>query len=384
MVDTGVDGTVDRRFERVRDAFEENLAHRGEVGAAVAVHLDGEAVVDLWGGVTVNDGARAQPWQRDTLVCMFSLNKIPVVVSAHRLADQGLLDYEEPVATYWPEFADAGKQEITVRELMGGLAALVYPDEVPDGGALDWQTMTDGLARTTPAWPVGTRGAYHGATYGHLVGELVRRVSGTMPGDYFHTEIAKPLGIDYWFQVPADERHRVTEVLPNPDSLAGQLAAGTKQKIARAWGRILPFPDVVGVANDPRYGHRVMPSAFGRGNARAMGRLFAALSLGGTLDGHTIVSAATLQEATTQQWSGIDPVTDREHRYALGFFLNTPGVHPMGPNPAAFGHAGASNAFAFADPERRLAFCWSSNFPATGPGVGDRCEALIDAVFESI
>lgn len=381
--DVGIDGFAREGFERVHDVFAANFAERGEVGAAVAVYLDGEPVVDLWGGATIRGGERNGPWERDTLVCMFSLNKTPVVLCAHRLADQGLLDYEERVAHYWPEFAQSGKEEVTVRQLIGGLAALVYPDEVPDGKALEWDAMIDGLARTAPAWPVGTHGAYHGSTYGHLVGELVRRVSGRMPDDYFRTEIAEPLGIDFWFSTPPTERHRLSEVLNNPASLAGQLAEGMKDRINRAWGRILPFPDVVGVANDPRYGHEVMPSAFGRGNARAMGKLYAALSLGGTLDGHTIVSSETLTEATTLHWEGVDPVTDREHRYAMGFFLNTPGHVPMGPNPNAFGHPGATSALGFADPERRLAFCHCSNLLAASAGVGDRCEALIDAVFAS-
>ncbi len=244
--------------------------------------------------------------------------------------------------------------------------------------------MIDGLARTPPAWPVGTQGAYHGSTYGHLVGELVRRISGRMPGDYFREEIGKPLGIDFWFTLAPDERRRVSEVMNNPNSLAGQLAEGMKEKITRAWGRILPFPDVVGVSNDPRYGYEIMPSAFGRGNARAMGKLYAALALGGTLDGYTILSSETLRKATTVQWEGVDPVTDRAQRYALGFFINTPEVLPMGPNPAAFGHAGATSSFAFADPDRRLAFCHSSNLLASGGGIGDRCEALIDAVYASI
>lgn len=379
-----VDGTCEPGFEGVRSAFEENFNRREEVGASVAVYVDGHPVVDLWGGVTIHQGERSGPWERDTLTCLFSLGKTPVALSAHRLVDQGLLQYEERVAHYWPEFAQAGKQDVTVRQLMGGLASLPYPDGVEDGKALDWDGMVDGLARTPPAWPVGTRGAYHGATYGHLVGELVRRVSGRTPEAYFREEIAEPLGIDFWFQVPPAERHRVSEVLPNPASLAGQVAAGMREKVARAWGRILPFPDPVGVANDPRYAHEVMPSALGRGNARAMGKLYAALSLGGSLDGCTVLSPGTLGEATTPQWEGQDPVTDRYHRYGLGFFLNSPPHVPMGPNPASFGHMGATSSLAFADPDRRISFCHCSNYLAAGSGVGDRCEALIGALYASI
>lgn len=206
---------------------------------------------------------------------------------------------------------------------MSGLAALVYPDEVPDGQGLDWDAMVEGLAKTAPAWPVGTRGAYHGSTYGHLVGELIRRITGQMPDAYFRSEIADPVGIDYWYSVPATERHRVSEVLPNPASLVAEVARDAREKIARAWGRILPSPDIVGLTNDPRFAHEVMPSAWGKGNARAIGKLYAALSVGGTLDGYTVISPETLKEATTLQWEGVDPVTDRDHRYAMGLFLNT-------------------------------------------------------------
>lgn len=381
----GIDGFAHEDFDQVRSVFAENFAERGEVGAAVTVYVEGEPVVDLWGGDTVKDGERKGQWERDTLVCLFSINKSVTALCAHRLADQGKLDYHKPVAHYWPEFAQAGKEEITVDQLMASLAAMVFPDEVPDGQVFDWEAMVDGLAKTTPAWEVGTRGAYHTSTYGHLVGELVRRVTGQMPGDYFRAEIADPLGIDYWFSVPPAERHRLSEVLPNPESVVGKLAKGTIEKGLRAW-RVAPHPDIVGLVNDPQYGHEVMPSAFGRGNARAIGKLYAALSLGGTLEGYTILSPETLTKATTQQWEGADPLMPvREYRYAMGLFLNSPPLIPMGPNTSSFGHPGGSSALAFADPDRHLAFAFCTNFPASGIGVKDeRGEALIDAAFASI
>lgn len=380
--DTG--GFVHDDFDNVRSVFTENFTGRGEVGASVAVYMEGDPVVDLWAGETVKEGVRSGPWDRDTLVCMFSVNKGVTAICGHRLVDQGKLEYEKKVAHYWPEFAQAGKEEITVRQLMGGMGALVYPDEVPDGMGFDWDAMVGGLARTAPAWPVGTQGAYHGSTYGHLVGELIRRITGQKPDEYFRNEIADPLGLDYWFSVPPAERHRISEVLPNPESLAAQVEEGALKKVIRAWGRILPSLDIIGLTNDPQYAHEVMPSAWGKGNARAIGKLYAALSLGGTLDGYTVLSNETLNKATTLQWEGIDPVTDRDHRYAMGLFLNTPGYLPLGPNMDAFGHPGASGCLGFADPDRHLAFGYSTNFMTAGEGIGDRCEALIEAVFSSI
>ena len=267
---TEVDGKCDARFEAVRESFAENFERRGEIGGAVAVYLDGQPVVDLWGGRVIHGGESVEPWVQDTLVCMMSVNKGVTALCAHRLADRGELDYEKPVAAYWPEFAQGGKGKITVRQLIGGLAALVFPDEVAPGKVFDWEAMTEGLARQTPAWPPGTQGAYHSSTYGHLVGEVIRRISGKLPGDFFRDEIATPMELDYWFAVPPAERHRVSELLPNPDSVTGNaIAQGGENKIGRAW-RILPNPDVIGVLNDPQYAGEVMPSGFGRGNARAI------------------------------------------------------------------------------------------------------------------
>lgn len=381
-----LDGFVDDRFEKVRDVFADNFAERGEVGAAVAVYVEGEPVVDLWGGATVRGGAPVGPWERDSLVCMFSVNKGVSSICGHRLADEGRLDYDKPVARYWPEFAQAGKQDITVRQLMGGLAALVYPDEVPDGRLFDWDAMVDGLARQAPAWPVGTRGAEHSSTHGHLVGELVRRTTGRMPDEYFRAEIAEPLGIDYWFTVPPAERHRVSEVLPHSGSIVAEVAEGGRMdKVARAW-RVAPHLDIVGLVNDPEYGHRLMPSAWGRGNARAIARLFAALSVGGTLDGYTMMSPETVREATTLHWVGSQfPGLDWEARYAMGLFLNCPPSLPLGPDMRSYGQAGAGGNLGFADPGRRLAFGYCTNsMPAGGDLLGDRCTTLIDAVFASI
>lgn len=379
-----VDGFAADEFDHVRAVFAENFTERDEVGAAVAVFLEGELVVDPWGGVTIKDGERNGPWERDTLVCMASVNKGLAAICAHRLADQGKLDYDEPVTHYWPEFAQAGKEDVTVRQLIGGWAALIYPDEVADGKAFDWEAMVDGLAKQEPAWPVGTRWAYHSSTYGHLVGELVRSVSGLMPDDYFRQEIADPLGIDYWFTLPEAERHRFSETVHDPETLAGELDEATMKEIHRQW-RIMPSPDILGLMNDPRYIHELFPSTWGKGNARAVGKLFAALSVGGTLDGYTVLSPETLQQATTLQWEGADsPDSELEIRAAMGLNLNTPGRFPMGPNRAALGTNGAGGNVGFADPDRQLTFGYCANTMAAVAHTPSCCEALIDAVYDSI
>ena len=386
--DVSIDGVVDEGFEGIRDVFVENFVERGEIGAAVAVWLDGEPVVDLWGGVTIRDGEPDGPWKRDTLVCMASVNKGLTAICGHRLVDQGKLDYDKPVAHYWPEFTQAGKEEVTVRQLIGGWAALIYPDEVPDGKAFEWATMVEGLARTEPAWPVGTRWAYHSSTYGHLVGELVHRASDLMPDEYFRAEIAEPLEIDYWFRLPDTEGDRVSEWSHSPGELETEMDGASVEGISRQW-RILPsadrIPDIIGVMNDSRYRHELMPSAWGKGNARAVGKLFAALSLGGSLDGHTVVSPDILAQATAPQWEGTDsPDVDLEIRSAMGLNLNTPGRFPMGPNPEAFGTNGVGGNVAFADPDTHLGFGYCANTVAAVAHTPESCEALIDAVYAAI
>lgn len=378
-----VHGHCDPAFAAVRDAFERNFREHAEVGAGVCIYLEGQPVVDLWGGRIARDGQAQGPWERDTLVQMMSVNKGLTALCAHLLADRGLLDFDRTVASYWPEFAQAGKEAITVRQLVGGMAGLVYPDAVPAGAAFDWDAMVRGLAAQAPAWPPGTRGAYHSSTYGHLVGELVRRITGKLPGVFFREEVGEPFGVDYWFGLPRAQQHRLSAVLPNPGSVtATAIARGADNPLGRAW-RILPQPDLFAPL-DAQAIECEMPSAFGRGNARAVARTYAILAQGGTLDGRRLVSRETVAAMRTLQWAGACGLTGRDFRYAQGFFLNTPVLMAMGPNPNAFGQAGAGGSFGFADPEGRLAFSYCTNYMCAGAGLGERCEALVQATYERL
>lgn len=373
-------GYCHRRFMPLLETFHDSFNRGEEVGAAVAIYVDGECLVDLWGGRMVKNQQPAGLWRHDTIVRMMSINKATTALCAHRLADQGRLEYDAPVARYWPEFAQSDKQDITVRQLLSGMAALVYPDECLSGSAFAWDLMVEGLARQRPAWPPGTRGAYHSSTYGHLVGEIVRRVSGQRPSEFFRHEIAVPFGIDYWFRVPSEEHHRVSEVLSNPDSATyGAILEGQATKLGRAW-HILPSSNPA-ARDAPEVLDLEMPSGFGRGNARAVAKLFSILATGGSLNGRVLLSPATIRQMTALAWDDLCGLTDRRYRYAMGLFLNTPGLIPMGLNPDAFGHAGAGGAIGFADPERRLAFSYCTSFMCEGAGVGSRCEALINAAF---
>ncbi|PTN46741.1 EstA family serine hydrolase, partial [Achromobacter xylosoxidans] len=210
-----IHGYCDPAFEPVRAAFARNFQDGGELGASVAIEVDGYPVVDLWSGWTDTD--RSQPWQRDTVCIVFSNTKPATALCAHMLAEAGELDLDAPVARYWPEYAAAGKAATTPRMLLNhtaGLPALREP--LPADAAFDWEGMTRRLAGAAPFWAPGERVAYHGLTYGWLVGELVRRLGGCMPGEFFRRHIAQPLDLDFWIGLPETEEARVAPIVPPP------------------------------------------------------------------------------------------------------------------------------------------------------------------------
>jgi CubicO group peptidase (beta-lactamase class C family) len=210
-----IEGESDPRFERVRKAFAANFETRREVGAAVAVTFDGRPVVDLWGGTS--DRAAARSWARDTIVNVYSTTKGLVAICAHRLVDQGRLDLDSPVARYWPEFAQAGKQDLPVRFLLNHKAGLpAIKAALPLDAVFDWKTMTTMLAAHEPWWVPGTRHGYHAMTYGWLVGEVIRRITGKSPGRYFRDEIAGPLGLDCHIGLDAKHDVRVAPIIAAP------------------------------------------------------------------------------------------------------------------------------------------------------------------------
>lgn len=369
-----IHGSFDPAFRAVRDAFRENFASRGEIGAAVAIYADGRKVLDLWAGVA--DPETQAPWERDSIVCMMSVGKAMAALCVYRLIERDEIDLDLPVARYWPEFARAGKAAITVRQLLAGQAGLIYTDHAPDGAGLDWATMTDALSRQEPEWQPGTRGAYHSATAGFLFGELVRRVDGRSLDRFFAEEIAEPLNISYKFGLDDTDMARVARILPNPQSVTLTQIADPTSKLGRAW-RIMPDRKDFLNAEDFRRG--LFPSANGHGNARAVARIYGALSNGGEIDGYHLVSPAMIEIMRDLAWDDICGMTDRPFRYGHGFFLSND-LAPFGGNPRAFGHPGAGCAIGFADPEAGIAFSYSPNFMCAGAGVGDRCEALIDAL----
>lgn len=371
-----IDGYAAPGFQRVREAFVDNFRLRDELGAAVAVYCKGKCVVDLWGGY--KDVSRTQAWERDSIVCIMSVTKSLAAIAVLMLVDRGQVNLEACVSVYWPEFAQSGKAQITVRQILGGLGGLVYLDHASAGALVDWDAMIKAIELQEPHWPPGTRGAYHSVTQGFLLGELVRRVDGRRIEAFVRDEITEPLGIEFLMGLNTDELERVIDLVPNPCSVTGKAIGDPLTKIGRAW-KIQP-PVVGPLFNSEEFRRAVIPSGSGHSNARSVARIFAVLAEGGEIDGVRLLSRSIVDEARTAQWDGTCGLTDRNYRYGLGFFIHKPPLMPFGSNPRAFGHFGAGGAVGFADTEARLAFSYSPNFMCSGEGLGDRCEALIAAL----
>jgi len=380
-----IDGVCDARFAAVRDAFADNFARHGEIGAALAVSLDGRVVVDLWGGHA--DPARTRPWRPDTLVNVFSVTKGLVALCAHRLVAAGALELDAPVARLWPAFAAAGKETVTLRQILSHRSGLpAVRDPLPEGAMLSHPTMADALARQVPWWEPGTAHGYHVNTFGFLVAELVRRASGRTLGAYLRDEVAGPLGADMALGVPARDHARIAEFVGHAAELPRPADDAAVPEAARmrwcAYFNPAGLSGLGGWVNTPAWRSAEIPSANGHATARGVARIYAALARGGTIDGVQVVPADTLAAATVEHSSGSDLVLERPSRFGLGFQLTQP-ERPLGPNPGAFGHFGSGGAVGFCDPDTRLALGYVMN--DMGPRwQNPRNRALIDAVYASL
>ncbi len=367
-----VAGDCDERFARVREIFEESFETGAELGASVCFALDGQPVVDLWGGYC--DAERTRAWERDTLVNVYSTTKGMTAICAHQLVERGELDVDEPVASYWPEFAAAGKADLPVRYLLShqaGLPAVRKP--LPAEALYDWGQMTAALAEERPWWEPGTQHGYHALTFGFLVGELVRRISGQSLGSYFGEHVAEPLGADFHIGLAAEHDARTSHLwgslaLPGPSG-AGPKIAGPIRDFLRDMGDPTTLTGAAfnnpkqtsGAVNSRAWRAAEIPAANGHGTARALARIYGALSRGGELDGVRILRNETIEAAIEEQVFGPDVILGQlPMRFGLGFMLRQDLV-PLGPNPRAFGHAGAGGSLGFADPDAHVGFGYTMN-----------------------
>ena len=381
---THVSGTCDATFAAVRDAFVENF-EAGEIGASCSIVVDGRLVVDLWGGWA--DETRSRAWHADTLVNAYSVGKPIVALTVLQLVAAGELDLDTAASNSWPELL-AGQQGATVRDVLchrAGVPAIRQP--LTNDALWDWDTMSAAVAGTEPWWPPGTKHGYHTNTYGFLVGELARRVTGRLPGDWLATDVAGPLHADLHWGLGPKEQARCADVVWQSDlDLPPTWSAPRDLPDERAM-LILAYVNPpgfsgIGVVNTPAWRGTQVPSTNLHATARGIARLYAALAAGGTLDGVHVIDADVLNEATKTQSDGWCPFLERDVSFGLGFQPTRPD-RPFGPNPGSYGHFGTGGALGFADPDAGLAFGYVMN--AVKPRWQNaRNRALIDALYTCV
>ncbi len=394
-----IEGTCAPRFAQVREEFERNIADRSEIGASVCVTVDGETVVDLWGGVAEPASGRA--WGADTIGHVWSATKGATALCAHMLAARGQLDLNAPVAHYWPEFAKNGKDGILVRHLLNHQAGLpAVRDPLPPGCFYDWQLMVDALAREEPFWKPGTRNGYHALTFGFLVGEVIRRASGRTLGDYFRAEVAGPLGLDFWIGLPEEHEARVAPTIPAdmpgpgdpvPSFYVAALTDPTSVQalvLANSGGYMLMPGE-----SDSRTAHAAEIGAVGGiTNGRGLAGLYRPLALGGSADGVSLVGPEQIAiMGAVNSATSVDAVVLVPTRWTLGFnktmdnrYLPVADREGILLSEEAFGHAGMGGSLGFADPRARISFGYTMNHQGSGLGVNERGQSLVDAVYRSV
>tara|TARA_R110002110_G_scaffold86743_6_gene226318 strand:- start:5138 stop:6286 length:1149 start_codon:yes stop_codon:yes gene_type:complete len=382
MADTSIAGQdihgyCAKGFEPVRDAFAANFAASGEIGAAVAVVRNGEAVVDLWGGYA--DAARTKPWTRDTLANVWSTTKSMGALVCGMLVERGLISYEDKVSKHWPEFASEGKGGITVGQMLShqaGLCGPAVPTTIED--MCDHALMAKRLAAQVPLWTPGSRSGYHALTVGILVGELVARVTGQSVGTWFRENVALPHDVDFFIGLPQSEDFRVAEMIPATTSnmpapetlnLSQIVALGNPVLNARA-------------PNERFWRGAELSSANGQGTASSIARVYGALAADGRIGGKTLVSPETIRRMTALQIEGHDEVLAMHARWGAGYILNVGGL--FGPNDDAFGHSGWGGSFGMADPATGLAIAYTMNQMGADLAGDARANALIAAAYASL
>ncbi len=389
-------GTVAAGFEAVADAFATNFREEEELGAGCAVVIDGETVVDLWGGWARADKSAA--WNKHSTVCMMSVAKGVTGIAFNMLADRGLVDFDAKVATYWPEFAQAGKQDITVRMILDHTAAIpvLTTDTMYPGGFFDFDAYIRALEVQEPLWEPGTVAAYHVHNQGFLLGEIMRRVTGMTVGPFLREHVTGPLRAEYYIGgMDAEEQSHVAEVLPNtkarlfaakdqsvppaPDTPDGWQDGATLRSFAFLQNPQEAWADTM---NSPRWREVEIASGSGHGNARGVARIYGAAT--GVVDGVDLLSDDQLEAMIEEQHNQIELLQDRPYHQANGVLLNTPEAVYMGPNMRSFGHHGLGGSIGFGDPDAKLGFSYCCNQMHAVGDNGPRARRLIDAVYSCL
>lgn len=378
MTDVAINGFTYDGFENVRKTFEENFTSGADIGASFCATKNGETVVDLWGGFA--DPARTKPWVKDTIVNVYSTTKTMTALTALLLADRGQLDFDAPVARYWPEFAANGKERIKVSHLMSHSAGLSgWKEKITKNDLYDWEKATSLLAAQAPFWEPGTAPGYHAMTQGYLVGEVIRRIDGRTVGTVFREEIAEPLGADFHIGLPASEDSRVAELVPPPPGDA----VGDQPNMSELVRNMSTNPGVdVAETKTRAWRGAEIPAAGGTGNARSIAEVHAILANGGVAKGKRFMSEAGCRKALELQIEGTDLVMNVPARFGMGFGLSG-GLIPL-PNANSMFWGGYGGSLAIIDMDAKTSFGYAMN-RMVGTTTGDlRAFGLAMAMWESL
>ena len=371
-----IHGVCPDRFSAVREAFAANFADGGELGARFAAAIEGEIVIDLMAGWA--DRAMNTPFGPRTLAPIFSTTKAVTALMMGRLAGQGLLTYDQPIADLWPEFAQGGKERITVGQCLShqdGLAAFTEP--MDPALWFDWDAICAKLAAMAPLWPPGTASGYHPVTYGYIAGEIFRRVDGRTLGDALWEDLATPLGLDLWIGLPDAEHGRVAEIRRPPAS--ADLGAMTPIKRAAF---LEPWSSPPG-RDSGAWRRAEIPSANGHATAPALAGLMSAVACDGRVDGRQVLEPGIATEMTRQRIVGADLVLPFTLSWGAGLLRNAPN-YIYGPGKGAAGHSGWGGSCVMADPDRRLAAAYVMNRQSTRL-IGDpRPMLLLEALYADL
>jgi CubicO group peptidase (beta-lactamase class C family) len=376
-----VHGHIDPRFDKVAEALGEEISSGAEVGAAIAIDIDGESVLDIWGGHA--NAAKGVPWGEDTIVNVWSSTKTVTSLAALMLADRGLLDLDAPVADYWPEFAANGKAKVLVRHILShtsGVAGWQDPMTIDD--FFDWDLATSRLAEQAPWWEPGTQSGYQALNYGFLVGELVRRTAGKSLKEFVRDDIARPLDADFQFGATADDYGRIAELIPPPpfDFSLDQLPADNAMR--KTLGN--PAPDAT-IAHSVAWRDADLGAVNGHGNARSLARMLSPISLGGSANGVEMLSQATIDRIFEVQSHSPDQVLAVPLKWGIGYGLATPDVLPFAPSDERVCFWGGwGGSMVLINPDRRATAAYVMNKMGQGTLGNERTARYARLIYEAL
>ncbi len=375
-----IHGICDDQFKSVKEAFANNFDEGLEVGSSFAATLNGKFIIDMWAGYS--DAAKTQPWNKNTIVNVYSTTKVMTAICTLMLVDRGLLDLDAPVAKYWPEFAQGGKEKLPVRYLLShtaGLSGFDRPIRVKT--LYDWEKIVNLLAAQMPWWEPGTKSGYHALTFGHLLGELVRRITEKTLGTFFKEEVAGPLKADFHIGLPEEFDFRVGELIPPPQIDMSQLGDIDPNSVAvKTFTSAVTSPEE---AKTRAWRAAEIPAANGHGNARSVARITAALACGGELDGIHLLSLDTIEKALEEQSYGTDLVLMVPIRFGLGFGLQSKEL-PIGPNQRILYWGGWGGSVSIIDLDAKLSIAYVMNKMVSTLTGDPRSARPIEALYNSL